>query len=145
MDSFLGQFCSVATEPVLTPALMRCVLRELPLSVIVTDVKRRVVYVNPAFERLCGYSFDELSGESLNGLLHGPGTDTRTVSRMREAANAGRAFHERVLNYRKSGDPYWIDLRVTPILDPSQQVTHFIGIMSEVTDQMVRDHTAPTE
>jgi diguanylate cyclase (GGDEF)-like protein/PAS domain S-box-containing protein len=91
-----------------------------------------IIYVNPAFTRLTGYSAEEVIGLSPR-LLQGPGTDRGTLNEIRAGLQAGRMVHEKVLNFAKSGAPYWLDLRISPLRDDAGCITHYVAIERDVT------------
>lgn len=91
-----------------------------------------IVYVNPAFTRLTGYSAHEALGRSPR-MLQGPGTDQSTVRAISSALRAGLEAHEKILNFAKNGAPYWLDLRILPLRNPDGKVTHFAAIERDVT------------
>lgn len=110
--------------------------------IIVTsaDVSRPgplIVYVNPAFSRLTGYSAAEAIGRSPR-FLQGDGTSRATLDRIVASLRAGEPIHEKVLNYAKSGAPYWLDLRIVPLRDATGTITHFSAIERDVTTEKRR-------
>ncbi|MGI8956088.1 MAG: PAS domain-containing protein [Chthoniobacterales bacterium] len=86
---------------------------------VVTGPDRLVQWVNPAFVAMCGYSLEELQGKSLGPLLQGAKTDPEVAARMRRAVHEFKPCHEQLVNYRKDGTPYWVDIEITPIQDDS--------------------------
>jgi sigma-B regulation protein RsbU (phosphoserine phosphatase) len=93
---------------------------------------RPLIYANQGFERMTGYSVAEVLGRNCR-FLQGPGTDAAAMAEVRAALDAGRECLVEVLNYRKNGTTFWNRLSITPIRDRSGDVTHFIGIQSDVT------------
>ena len=91
-----------------------------------------LIYANAGFERLTGYSVSEVLGRNCR-FLQGPGTDLEAVAALRTAIREKRAVTVQLLNYRKDGAPFWNRLSITPVLDASGAVTHFIGVQSDVT------------
>ncbi len=91
-----------------------------------------IVYVNPAFTRLTGYTAEEAIGRSPR-ILQGPGTSRAALDRLLAALRLGETVHEKVLNYSKSGAPYWLDLRISPLRDRAGVITHFVAIERDVT------------
>jgi PAS domain S-box-containing protein len=91
-----------------------------------------LIYVNAGFERLTGYSRDEVLGRNCR-FLQGAGTDAETVVEIRKAIHDARECTVEILNYRKDGTPFWNRLAITPVKDVSGVVTHFIGIQSDVS------------
>ena len=80
-----------------------------------------VRWINPAFSEMCGYTLDELRGKKLGPILQGEKTDRATADRMRRAVQEYRPCSETILNYHKSGAPYWVEIDITPILDDAGQ------------------------
>lgn len=104
-------------------------------SVSLADVRRPdcpLIYVNKGFERLTGYTREEVVGRNCR-LLQGPDTDPLSVARMRTAVSAGEALILDVLNYRKDGSPFWNRVSLKPVLSPEGRVTHVIGIQSDIS------------
>ena len=92
----------------------------------------RIVYVNPAFTRLTGYTAAEAVGRSPR-ILQGPGSSRTTLTAVGESLRRGVPVHEKVLNFAKSGMPYWIDMRIVPLRDAAGEITHFAAIERDVT------------
>jgi PAS domain S-box-containing protein len=102
-------------------------------AVVITDARKRIVWVNPAFERVTGYSSDEVMGRSPGELLQFEGTDPKTVVQLREALDAGRSFAGEILNRGKFGNEYWLELDIQPLRDASGAVTGFMAVQMDVT------------
>ena len=105
--------------------------------IIVTDAALtppgpRILYVNPAFTKLTGYSAGEAVGRSPR-MLQGEGTSRTTLNAIRAELEAGRETHRKVLNYAKHGAPYWLDLRIVPLRDVKGQITRFVAVERDVT------------
>ncbi|HYN05575.1 MAG TPA: SpoIIE family protein phosphatase [Vicinamibacteria bacterium] len=93
---------------------------------------RPLIYVNEGFERLTGYSVAETLGRNCR-FLQGPGTDPAAVAEIRAAVEEKRACVVEILNYRRGGTPFWNRLSITPVRNEIGEVTHYIGIQSDVT------------
>ncbi|EKU80804.1 sensor domain-containing protein [Massilia timonae] len=89
-------------------------------------------YVNPAFERITGYAADEIIGRDPR-FMAAPGLDGDERNRMRQALHEQRSVHVVLRNLRKNGELFWNDLNITPVHDDNGQVTHFVGILVDVT------------
>lgn len=91
-----------------------------------------LIYINEGFERLTGYSAESMVGKNCR-FLQGQETDPATVKQIRDALASGTECTVEILNYAKSGEPFWNRLSLTPITDSAGEVTHFIGVQSDIT------------
>ncbi len=91
-----------------------------------------IVYCNPAFEKITGYSFREVVGRNCR-FLQREGQDEAAKQELREAVRAGRPCQVLLRNYRKDGALFWNELTVSPVRDANDIITHFIGLQSDVT------------
>lgn len=103
--------------------------------VVVCDSQGRIEWVNEAFERCSGYNSSEVIGLKPGEILQGPGTDPETVAYMRQKLEAQEAFQTEVLNYKKNGEPYWLELEVQPVRDEKGEVTNLIAIEQDITER----------
>ena len=93
---------------------------------------RPLIYANEGFERMTGYPVAEVMGRNCR-FLQGPDTDANAVAEIRSALTECRACVVEILNYRQDRTTFWNRLSITPVRDGSGEVTHFIGIQSDVT------------
>ena len=93
---------------------------------------RPLIYVNEGFERLTGYSAADALGRNCK-FLQGADCHPETVEEIRRSLIEERDCTVEILNRRKDGTPFWNRLSITPVRDESGEVTHFIGIQSDVT------------
>lgn len=104
-------------------------------AVIVTSRDGMIEYVNDGFEKITGYTFEEVKGKKPGTFLQGPDTDPKDVAAIREGLDSKKPFTQEVLNYSKRGKPYWLSLSVTPILDEHGEVDQFIAIESDISER----------
>ena len=97
-----------------------------------SEPDRPLIYVNEGFQRLTGYSKEEAIGRNCR-FLQGEGTDVEPVQKLREAVQKGASCTVELLNYKKDGTPFWNRLSITPIQNEAQEVTHYVGIQSDIT------------
>ncbi|WP_052452045.1 bifunctional diguanylate cyclase/phosphodiesterase [Noviherbaspirillum autotrophicum] len=91
-----------------------------------------VEYVNPAFERMTGYSAQEIAGKSLS-VLHQNDKEQPGLEELRRLLRAQQEGHVTLRNYRRDGSMFWTDVHVAPVRDESGAVTHFVGAKYDVT------------
>lgn len=101
-----------------------------------------IEYVNPAFERITGYQADEVLGHD-SRFMAVPGVDEEQRAQLRQAIRERRELNVTFRNRRKNGDIFWNDLTITPVSDGRGKVTHFIGVINDVT--AIKQHTAHLE
>lgn len=93
----------------------------------------RIIYVNPAFERLMGYQADEVIGQNPS-LLQGEDTDMQTRQQIREAMRDGKRIRTQILNYTKQGQPLWLDINIVPIHNEDGRLAYFAAIERDLTE-----------
>lgn len=103
-------------------------------AIVMSGVNGLVQWVNPAFTAMCGYTLEELRGKKLGPILQGEKTDRETAARIRSAVHACRACRETILNYHKSGLPYWVEISITPIRDELGEPIWLVAREREVFD-----------
>jgi diguanylate cyclase (GGDEF)-like protein/PAS domain S-box-containing protein len=97
----------------------------------------KIVYVNKAFELLSGYGASEVIGETPR-ILQGKDTCPLARQRIRAALLRREPVRETLLNYSKTGHPYWLDMNIMPLLNRFGEVTHFAAIERDVTAERFR-------
>ncbi len=103
-------------------------------SVIITDARGYIEYINPGFERLTGYKSDDVIGKKPGHLLQGQHTDRATVERIRKKLEQRKPFYEEIMNYTRSGEPYWIYLSINPIFNDDGSLQRFISVQVNITE-----------
>ena len=94
----------------------------------------RIVYVNDAFERQTGYTKDEAIGRTPR-MLQGPASSREQLARIRKALEKKEPIRCEVLNYGKSGKPYWLELDITPLFDAQGVCTHYVAVERDITQR----------
>ena len=93
-----------------------------------------IIYISPAFSELTGYSEAECLGRNCR-FLQGPETDQDTVAAMGKALQEQRPFTAEILNYRKSGEPFWNQVHIDAVRDDKGDVSHFVGTQTDITQR----------
>jgi two-component system, cell cycle sensor histidine kinase and response regulator CckA len=104
-------------------------------GLLITDPKQAdnpIIYVSPGFERITGYVSEEAVGRNCR-FLQGADTAPAAVAQLREAIRAREPCAVELLNYRKDGTSFWNELSVSPVRNADGQLTHFVGVQSDVT------------
>lgn len=107
-------------------------------GIIIADARAPdypIIYCNPAFERITGYCAREILGRNCR-FLQGPDTDRATVANIRNALIEGLECQVIIKNYRKDGTPFWNKLSLSPVRDDQGNLTHFVGIQSDLSERI---------
>lgn len=116
-------------------------LEEASDAIVISDARlpdRPVIYCNKAFSQISGYNPDEVLGKNCR-FLQGNDQQQEAVLRIQKAIQKSEASREILRNYRKDGTLFWNELSLTPITDSSGEVTHFIGVLREVTEKIAEE------
>lgn len=112
-------------------------IRVLTHGIVITDPNRPdnpIIYTNAGFEAMTGYSAAESIGKNCR-FLQGPDTDPEAVRTIRHAVTSGTACSVEILNYTRSGDPYWSALSITPVRDSEGRLVQFIGVQVDISER----------
>ena len=107
-------------------------LEAISEGVLITGTDERVLFVNPAFIRITGYSLDEMRGRYCT-ILQNEDSDADTKARIRTALSRGEDFNGEILNVRKDGSPFWNELTISPVRDQNGTITNFVSVQRDVT------------
>jgi PAS domain S-box-containing protein len=102
---------------------------------MITDARGNIEYVNPAFERLTGYSNEEIRGQNPGKLLQGPETDPEHIQAFRDGMKKQIPFSQEILNYSRSGEKFWLSISINPIFDTEGNLVKFIAIEINITER----------
>jgi PAS domain S-box-containing protein len=94
-----------------------------------------LIYVNPAFERLTGYSSEEILYQDCRFLQSGD-RDQEALPLIRDALNREGSCREILRNYRKDGTPFWNELSLSTVKNPADGQTYFVGVQKDITVQV---------
>ncbi len=128
----------------LEPELLRRLLESSPDGMVVIDARhpdQPVIYLNPAFEAICGYAAAELLGRNLR-LLQGDDRDQDGRLRLREAMGKGEPCRVLLRNYRKDGTLFWNEMRVIPLREPDGHIGHWVGYHRDAGERLRSDPRA---
>jgi len=115
-------------------AAFRSYVEQCPDAVLVADPDGRIVYVNPAFERMTGYACDELAGRTPAALKSGL-HEADFYRRLWSTLLAGQEFRALFANRRKNGEPYYEDKIIRPLFDAAGRITHFLSFGRDATER----------
>ena len=109
------------------------IIKQSHQAVVITDAHANVEWVNEAFEKVTGYTFDEVKGKRPGSMLQGIDTDPATVKFIRSQINEAKAFTTEIYNYKKSGKGYWLRINCQPVFDQNGKLFQFFAIEEDIT------------
>lgn len=115
------------------------VVEETINGVVITDANIRIQWINKSFEKITGYTAEEVIGKNPGSILQGTNTDPKTVLYLKERIHKKLPFECEILNYSKQGNPYWIKLTGQPIFDELGNVTQFFALEEDITQRKLSE------
>ncbi len=118
--------------------LLERAVESSPMGVSIADATQPdypLIFVNPAFTYLTGYTASEATGRSCR-FLQGSDRDQPEVETLRSAIAQKRGAEVTLRNYRKNGQMFWNRLVIAPIHDEQSRLTHYVGIQHDVTERV---------
>ena len=104
-------------------------------TIIITDPSGTIQYVNPAFERISGYSCEEAIGENPRVLKSGK-HDEAFYEQMWSTLLSGQSWTGQVINRKRDGTLYTEDATISPVRDASGQIVNYVAVKRDITDKM---------
>jgi PAS domain S-box-containing protein len=115
-------------------ARLALIARDTINGVIITDLDGQVEWINEGFVRISGYTLEEMIGKRPGHVLQGEDTNPDTTKFMSDQIKKLKSFDVEVLNYHKSGRPYWLQIYCQPFVDPDGQ-QKFMAIEADITER----------
>ncbi len=103
-------------------------------GVIITGPDRTIEWVNEGFTRITGYALDEVRGKKPGFILQGVDSDPATIRAIGGHLARQEGFTTEILNYRKTGEPYWVRIEVQPLTDADGALSGYMGIETDITE-----------
>lgn len=124
--------------------LLESVITNTKDAVLITEAEPidepgpKIIYVNKAFTKMTGYEADEVIGKSPR-ILQGSKTDKQERAKLSKAIKNWQPYETTVINYKKTGEEFWVNFSISPVADESGWFTHWIAIQKDVTEQKNKD------
>lgn len=112
--------------------MMSHALEQSPVSVVITDMRGHVEYVNPHFTEVTGYRPEDVLGKPAS-LLNPNGLSKNNTQTVWQTIEQGKVWRGEYSNLRKNGEPFWESAQISAIRDAQGLVTHFIGLKEDIT------------
>jgi hypothetical protein len=117
--------------------LLATAVRDVKEGILITDAELewpgpRIVFVNEALKQNTGYEEEEILGKTPR-MFQCPRTDRTVLDRLRDRLLQGKPFTGELINRRKDGSEYYVELHVSPVFDPLGRVTNYVATQRDIT------------
>lgn len=117
--------------------LFKDAMQQVNESIVITSAQLdepgpNIMFVNPSFTRMTGYTPEEITGKTPR-ILQGAKTERSFLERLRHNLSQGQSFQGETINYRKDGTEYQVELSCSPIQNESGEITHYVSIQRDIT------------
>jgi len=105
-----------------------------PVTIVITDSASKILYVNPKFTEISGYTPDEVIGRSTRIMRSGEHS-MDFYQDLWSTIRSGNVWEGEFHNRKKNGDLYWEKSVIAPIKDENGDITHFVAIKEDISDK----------
>ena len=108
-------------------------------SILISDTDGRIEWVNDAFTRITGFTFDDAVGRHPSDFLNAPDTNPETLAQLQHSRETSSPVRAEILNNSKSGQPLWMEISVIPVLDDDGRLKLWIAVEREISQAKERE------
>lgn len=110
-------------------------MEQSPVSIIITDYKGMIEYVNPKFCEISGYSRNEVIGQN-SRILKSKEIPSDDYKPLWETISSGNEWRGLFHNQKKNGELYWESASVSPVKNSEGTITHYLSVQEDITEQL---------
>jgi len=99
---------------------------------------RQIIYVNEAFTRMTGYTFEEATSRTLR-IFRGPRTELAKLDKIRRALENFEPVRVELINYRKDGSEFWVECSIVPVFDKKGTCMHWVSVQRDITERKLAE------
>jgi diguanylate cyclase (GGDEF)-like protein/PAS domain S-box-containing protein len=110
-------------------------VEQMASSVVITDDKANIEYVNPWTLELTGYELDEVIGQNPN-IFQSKLTPEETYQDLWQTLSKGLEWRGTFVNKKKNGDVYWEHCIISPVRDAAGKTTHYVAVKEDITERI---------
>jgi PAS domain S-box-containing protein len=111
------------------------VAKETENAVVMLDVESKITWINAAFTRMTGYSFEEAVGRLPSALLFGDQIASEELHYINDQQKKKLPVQVEILNYKKNGEPFWSEVSIQPLFDQNGNLEQFFSIRKDITER----------
>lgn len=109
-------------------------------AVIISDAEGRIEWVNSSFEKMSGYTKEELVGIKPGYLLQGKETNPETISYLKNQISKGHPFNCEILNYSKSRENYWVKIQGQALYNKKGEIVRYFAIEENISNKKILEN-----
>ena len=101
--------------------------------VMITDPQKKIIWINQSFEKILGYTTEEVIGIDPAAILQGPETSRETIQEIASSLKSTGTFSGEILNYTKSGEKIWLYLNIAAVYNDANQLINYVAVENDIT------------
>lgn len=105
-------------------------------GVVIADKEGRIEWANSSFEKITGYPLKEMLGKKPGWILQGPETNPDTIAYLKKQIELGEPFNCDILNYKKTGNPYWLRIQGQALKDKAGNIIKYFAIEQDISEEI---------
>ena len=113
-------------------------VEQSPASIVITDLKGNIEYVNPKFTEITGYDYFEVLGQNPRILKSGE-NPKEIYENLWNSLTSGNEWRGLFLNRKKDGSLFWESALISPVKNENGITTHFLAVKEDITEQKIKD------
>ncbi|HRI45942.1 MAG TPA: PAS domain S-box protein [Ignavibacteriaceae bacterium] len=114
--------------------LLNRAIEQTPVSIVITNEKGNIEYINKSFIEKCGYSKEEIINQNPRILKSGYQSEKYYEELWRQIIN-GNTWAGEILNKKQNGELYWENATISPVHNDEGKITHFVGVKEDITEK----------
>ena len=124
--------------------LLESVITNTTDAILITEVELqqplgpKIIFVNEAFTKMTGYSSEDAIGKTPR-ILQGPNSNREELAKLSRSLKKFEPYEMTTINYKKSGEEFWINFTVTPVANEQGRYTHYIATERDVTEKITKE------
>lgn len=120
-------------------ALQSTALNTSANAIMITDNTGRIEWTNPAFTQLTGYGADETLGRNSSQLVKSGKQDATFYSALWQTISGGNSWHGDLINRRKDGTLYRVEMTITPLKSESGEISHYVSVQQDISARKLNE------
>jgi PAS domain S-box-containing protein len=109
-------------------------------AVVISDMEGRIEWVNASFERMSGFTKEELVGIKPGHLLQGPETNPETIRYLKNQISKGQPFNCEIVNYTKTREKYWVKIQGQALYNKKGEIVRFFAIEENISNKKLLEN-----